>query len=181
MIEHIIIGLTIHEPLTGYDIKKKIETGIGNFVKASHGSLYPALKKLTGKGFLTMEELPQGNRIKKYYQATEAGKEAFLEWLTSPVDPNAVTLNVLSKVFFFNDLPDDQRQQLIQTYELHIQQILDAYKKMEQELTMTKEEEKDYYGTSTLYYGLQATQGMLRWLKYIKGQKPLTEFIKEED
>jgi len=47
--DYVVIGMVLHVPLTGYDNKKLIEKGTGNFVKASHGSLYPALKKLAIK------------------------------------------------------------------------------------------------------------------------------------
>ena len=50
MLDYIILGMVLNEDLTGYDIKKFIENGIGVFYKASYGSLYPALKKLTEKG-----------------------------------------------------------------------------------------------------------------------------------
>ena len=49
MLESILLGMVLEEDLTGYDIKKRIETGIGVFYKASFGSLYPALKKMLMK------------------------------------------------------------------------------------------------------------------------------------
>ena len=64
MFDYITLGMVLREELTGYDIKKKIESGIGNLYKASHGSLYPALNKLTDKGYLVMTEQMQGNRKK---------------------------------------------------------------------------------------------------------------------
>lgn len=39
MLESLILGMVINEDLTGYDIKKLIETSIGTFYKASFGSL----------------------------------------------------------------------------------------------------------------------------------------------
>jgi len=32
-----------------------------------------------------MREQPQGDRMKKYYQATELGKAVFLEWLMAHI------------------------------------------------------------------------------------------------
>ena len=52
MLESIALGMLLEKDLTGYDIKKFIENGIGVFYKASFGSLYPALKRLTEKGYL---------------------------------------------------------------------------------------------------------------------------------
>jgi len=180
MIENVIVGMVLHDSLTGYDIKKEVELSIGNFVKASHGSLYPALKKLAAKSFLTMKEAPQNGRMKKYYQATELGKEAFLDWLVSPLDPNALTTSLLAKVYFFNELSPEVRIEQFQAYEIHIQQILQDLEKLEGQYFSENENEANYYGMSTLYYGLQNAQGVLRWLKHIKKQKPLSEFINRD-
>lgn len=47
MFEFIALGILMDAPLTGYDFKKAMESGIGTFYKASYSSLYPLLKKLT--------------------------------------------------------------------------------------------------------------------------------------
>lgn len=44
MLEYIVLGMVNYEDMTGYDIKKYIESGISVFYKASFGSLYPILK-----------------------------------------------------------------------------------------------------------------------------------------
>jgi DNA-binding PadR family transcriptional regulator len=181
MIDYIIIGMVLHEPLTGYDIKKRIESGIGYFVKASHGSLYPALKKLADKDFLTMNEEPQGERMRKCYQATEIGKAAFLEWLSSPIDSSSITVNLLSKIYFFDELTEDIRHEQLQEYEAHIQQILREYKKLQKQHSDENSENGSYYEWATLYYGLQSAQGMIRWLRCVKEQKSLSELVREDE
>jgi len=173
--------MVLHEPLTGYDIKKRIESGIGYFVKASHGSLYPALKKLADKNFLTMEEKPQGERMRKCYQATEIGKTAFLEWLSSPIDLNSITVNLLSRIYFFDELSEDIRHEKLREYESHIQQILCDYKKLQKQHSEENAKNERYYEWATLYYGIQSAQGMIRWLKCVKEQKSLSEFVGEDE
>jgi len=180
MIDYIILGMVLHKPLTGYDIKKEIETGIGNFYKASYGSLYPALKKLTDKGCLILSEQRQVERLKKYYMATGLGKTAFMEWLCSPIDINAGTASMLAKIFFFGELPRDIRSERLQECECEIQKVLAKHKKIEEQFADSIENDKDYFELSTLYFGLQTAQGLIRWLKHIKEQKPFSTFIKEE-
>ena len=180
MIEYVVTGMVLHKALTGYDIKKEIELGIGNFYKSSNGKLYPTLKKLTEKGYLVLTEQTQVERLKKYYMATERGKGAFLAWLTSPLDKNSLTVSLLTRVFFLGELPKDIRRQKLEEYELAIQKILAAHKKMEEQFANSIQSDRDYFEMATLYYGLQTTQGMIRWLQYIKEEKPLGEFIREE-
>jgi len=181
MTDYIIIGMVLHKPLTGYDIKKGVEMGVGNFVKTiSHGSLYPALRKLAEKEFLTMKEEPENGRMKKYYQATVLGKAEFLKWLSSPVDIKAGSAVMLLRMYFIGELPQEIREQIIDDYEIAIQKMFDDYKKIETQFKSIKND-RDYFEMSTLYYGLQTAQGMLHWLGHIKDQKPFTEFIKEEN
>jgi len=179
MIEYVVLGMVLHEPLTGYDIKKEIEAGIGNFYKASYGSLYPALKKLTDKGYMALTEQTQVGRLKKYYMATDLGKTAFWEWLASPVDVNSGTASMLARIFFFGELPRDIRSQKLQEYECEIEKILAKHKKIEKQFADSIKNDRDYFELSTLYFGLQMAQGMIRWLKHIKEQKPFSAFINE--
>jgi len=181
MIEYVITGMVLHKPLTGYDIKKEIELGIGNFYKSSNGNLYPALKKLTEKGHLILTEQTHVERLKKYYIATESGKAAFLEWLKSPIDKNSLSISLLTRVFFLGELPKDIRSQKLQEYELEMLKILEAHKKIEKQFADSIKSDRDYFELSTLYYGLQTAQGMIRWLKYIKEEKPLSKFTGERN
>ena len=51
-IDLVILGLLSHEDLTGYDIKKQIDSGISFFWKGSFGSIYPALSEMEKSGFV---------------------------------------------------------------------------------------------------------------------------------
>ena len=42
----VILGLLSHEELTGYEIKKRIDTTLKYFWGASYGSIYPTLSDL---------------------------------------------------------------------------------------------------------------------------------------
>ena len=178
MLEYIAMGMVLHEALTGYDIKKEIEAGIGNFYSASHGSLYPALKKLTDKGYLTLTEQPYGNRIKKYYEATESGKAAFLEWLSSPFDPNSRSDSLLARIYFFGELPEDLRERQLREHELFYQQTLRRLQALEESLSVS--DDIDYFEMSTLYLGLGYLQDCIRWLRHIRERKPLSAFLRDD-
>jgi len=180
MIDYIAMGMVFDEALTGYDIKREIEAGIGNFYKASYGNLYPALKKLADKGYLTMTEQLQGNRLKKYYEATALGKTAFLEWLSSPFDLNSSSDSLLARIYFFGVLPEDIRKQQLQAYELYHQQILRKLQALEKRLSASIADDRDYFEMSTLYLGLQHLADSLRWFQHIREKKPLSAFIRTD-
>jgi len=175
MLDYIAMGMVLGEARTGYDIKKEIETGIGFYYKASYGSLYPALKKLTDKEYLTMTEESHGDRVKKYYRATELGKKAFLEWLAAPFDSNFSSGSLLARIYFFDQLPADIRKQQLQEYERHNQQILRKLQAVEK--GCSDQERANYFTMSTLYYGIHFVQSNIRWFQYIQEEKPLSEFM----
>jgi len=180
MLDYIITGMVFDEALTGYDIRREIENGIGNFYKASNGSLYPALKKLAQKGHLSMTEEPHGNRPKKYYQASEEGKQAFLDWLSAPFDLSTSSDSLLARIYFFGLLPEDSRKQQLQTYELYYQQILQKLQTLERQFSASITDDREYFEMSTLYLGLQHIQDSLRWFRYIGAQKPLPAFLRTD-
>lgn len=179
MIDYVILGIVLNDPMTGYDITKYIEISIGNFFKASHGRLYPALKKLTDKGFLTMQEQPQGGRMKKYYKATEGGKAYFLEWLASPTDFRSNSDSLMVKIFFYGELPDDIRSQRLSECALYVQQSLLKLREIEEQFANSIESDRDYFEIATLYYGIQNGLNSLRWLSHIKDKKSFADFLRE--
>ena len=181
MFDCIILGIVLDKSLTGYDIKKEIESKIGNFYKVSHGKLYPTLKKLADKSFLTMNEEMQGGRQKKYYQATESGKTAFFEWLTSPIDLNANAEAQLVQIFFYGKLSKETREKRLQEYEFLIQQQVQQLEAIAKGISSEDMSDEDYFETAILYFGIHSTHNSLRWLKYIKEQKHLSQLLCENE
>lgn len=183
MFDYLVMGMILHEELTGYDIRKRIEMGVGHLYKASPGQLYPALKKLTGKGLLTLREQMQGKRQKKYYQATEAGKAAFLAWLSAPYDPHADADHYLVKIFLLGELPQDLRRQRLGEYEGILRGQLQGLDAIEKQLPTENLSDRNYYEFASFYYGYQTLQIMLRWIGHIRAEKPLSAFLqgKEEE
>ena len=68
-----ILRLVQTQPMWGYRIKKQAEAKFG--VRLRHGTLYPLLKTLEEKSFLTSDKQQQGGRTRKVYTITRKGKE----------------------------------------------------------------------------------------------------------
>jgi transcriptional regulator len=72
-------------PLHGYGIARAIHTASTEALAIEFGSLYPALKRLESKGWITSQwETSEQNRRAKYYRLTPAGrkrlKQEHAEW-----------------------------------------------------------------------------------------------------
>lgn len=181
MLDYIILGMVFDDSLTGYDIKKYIENGIGVFYKASYGSLYPALNKLTKSGYLTMYEEPLGGRKKNYYKITDEGMKIFLEWLSSSMNVLDGTNTHLAKVYFFDKLPTDIRERKLLEYEINNENYLCRLLALERDFDKLENKDCFYYKLSTLYYGICVTQETLCWCRHIRAGKPLSELINKEE
>ncbi len=177
MLEEIILGLLTDRDMTGYDIRGEIEHKLGIFYKPSFGCLYPALKRLAAKGLAECYEKDGDSRNKNYYRITEAGKEAFFSWLVSPVDIYDGANAALTKVYFFDKLPDDVAKRRLLEYEMNNMNYLDKLKTLEKKLTSAKPE-NCYYRLSTLYYGICITEKTIEWCRCIRDGKPLHRLYK---
>lgn len=180
MLESFILGMVLEDALTGYDIKKRIETGIGVFYKASYGSLYPALRRLTEKSFLTTSDEPQGGRQKIFYHITEDGRNQFFGWLSSPTDILEGSNTHLAKVYFFDHLAAEVRDQQLLEYEINNRNYLKKLEELERQYSGMENKECFYYKLSTLYYGISITQKTIQWCRHIRLQMPLPDLIERE-
>ena len=70
-------------PMHGYGIASWIESATGDVLRVEEGSLYPALYRMTRKGWIRGEwGVSENNRRAKFYQLTAEGKRQFREQTT---------------------------------------------------------------------------------------------------
>ena len=62
----VLLGLLRHGPMTGYEIKKRIDVSLRFFWGASYGSIYLTLNALVRDGKLESENRQEGGRRKVY-------------------------------------------------------------------------------------------------------------------
>lgn len=123
---YIILGMLCFEPKSGYGIKKCIEDSTGEFWKVNYGQIYPILKIMLQDGYVVFAEEGNSSDIKKAfrpgkktYRVTQKGKDAFLEWLSLPINFNNPQGNeLLVKLFFGRFIPVDISIQRIKEYKI---------------------------------------------------------------
>ncbi len=74
-LEMLVLRTLSGGPLHGYGVAKAIEAGSDGQLEIEFGSLYPALKRLEAKGWLSSGwEISELNRRAKYYRLTPVGR-----------------------------------------------------------------------------------------------------------
>ncbi len=53
VLEPAILGLLHEAPMHGYELRKRLNLVLGSFRALSYGSLYPCLKSLVARGWIT--------------------------------------------------------------------------------------------------------------------------------
>jgi PadR family transcriptional regulator, regulatory protein AphA len=109
------LGLLMRGPASGYEIKKMVEEGpFCHFLQASFASIYPALTRLTQDGLVTVTFRPQTNRPdKKVYEITAAGRAAFLESISGPLEGDSFRSPWFVAMYFAEELPPARLRELI--------------------------------------------------------------------
>ena len=79
-LDMLILRTLLFGPAHGHQIAKHIQRTTDDLLQVEHGSLYPALHRLEGKGWLASKWEPAGKDLKrefKYYRLTQAGRKQF--------------------------------------------------------------------------------------------------------
>jgi len=75
-LDMLVLRTLIAGPLHGYGISKAIHASSSETLEIEFGSLYPALKRLEIKGWISSKwETSEHNRRAKFYRLTPAGRK----------------------------------------------------------------------------------------------------------
>jgi DNA-binding PadR family transcriptional regulator len=110
----VVLGLLSLGPRSGYDIKAVVDRSTRFFWAASYGQIYPELRRLEREGLIEGEDAPRGERGRRVYKLTKAGREALAEWLLGPTVTIELRDESLLRLFFADALPHEQALLLLE-------------------------------------------------------------------
>ncbi len=108
-LKHILLGM-LHEPASGYDLKKEFGSSLRHFWAAELSQIYPLLRRLEQEGLLTSR--PMGSNKgpqRKLYQRTETGTQALIDWLAEGPRVAEERRHYLAQVFFLDAYQDPHK------------------------------------------------------------------------
>lgn len=123
-LSHALLGFLNLGPMTGYDLKKRLDESTQAFWHAGLNQIYPTLKSLVNMNLVESEvEVREGKPNRRVYRITEDGQAELLDWLAEPVHEVQPRKNVaLLKLFFSGYL---QKNQIL----LHLHTQLDLHQR----------------------------------------------------
>lgn len=159
----VIMGLLSHEEMTGYEIKKRIDTVLKYFWGASYGSIYPTLSDLVDRGLATKREGTENKRNKLIYTITDSGRSYLKEWLALPVTKDELHYETLLKLFFGGEVGSEEILKHIDRFEAKIRQELPILQLCVEQLSHILENDDHKYYYLTAKFGVETYQGYLKW------------------
>lgn len=132
---YVILGLLNEEHLSGYEIKRIIDTRLSFFWSESFGQIYPQLKELEIEGLIVAsDQADENSKASKKYMITEQGKEALQQWLAIPVEKEIIRYEVLLKLYFSDAASSDIMLEHIKEFELNHNKQRKLFDKFEKQL-----------------------------------------------
>lgn len=163
-IDCVILGLLSHEDLTGYEIKKRMDTTLTYFWNASYGSIYPALSDLVERGLAIRREEANKKRNKLIYTITDAGRNYLKNWLSHPAAKDELRYETLLKLFFGNEQGEEQTISHIEAFEAKIKKELPYLLDAEHILKEHENEDPVHkYYLLTVAFGIKTYRAYLEW------------------
>lgn len=118
-IELSLLGFLIEEPAYGYEIYQRLRAsnGLWQVWRMKQSQLYALLKGLEAQGLVDSTFAPQpGRPARKMLTLTDTGRQAFLDWVHSPVERGReMRIEFLAKLYFALQMDVAQVDQLIAT------------------------------------------------------------------
>lgn len=165
----VILGLLSHEELTGYEIKKRMDTALKYFWGASYGSIYPTLSDLVSRGLATKRDDTESKRNKVIYTITDNGRAYLKQWLRLPVEKDELRYETLLKLFFGNEEGELQAISHIEAFQQKIEKELPYLLGSQQVLEKYFDSDKTHkYYLLTVKFGIQTYKAYLEWCEEAK-------------
>jgi DNA-binding PadR family transcriptional regulator len=168
-LDRVILGLLSHENLTGYEIKKRLDTVLKLFWGASYGSIYPTLKLLEDNKLAVKSETAKNGRRKNTYSITDKGRDFLGEWLLLPAEKDEIRYETLLKLFFGGGAEPETAIGHIEAFEKKIKKelpyLISSIDILEK---IAGQDTAHAYYLLTARFGLHAFNAYLEWCEEAK-------------
>lgn len=163
--KYAILGMLSIEPMSGYDIKKEVETSISNFWTESYGQIYPVLRNLIAEKLVTKTvEREPGKPDRHVYALTARGRQELRRWLRTGFAPKIQRDEFLLKLFFGEEIPTKANIAQVEQFRELQRGLLKKYGAVEKQIARDYADNSNLpYWLMTVRYGQHVSRALLQW------------------
>jgi PadR family transcriptional regulator AphA len=159
----VLLGLLTGKPMHGYELHQffAAPSPLGRVWHLGISQMYKLLKELENQRYVEVSIEPQESRPdKKVYHVTASGREAFLEWLQTPISGiRLIRIEFLGKLFLARTLDPEM-----------VERVLDVQLEACRALLVELREEMPHEGFEDLVLSFRKGQieAAMEWLGYCR-------------
>lgn len=129
----VLLGLLMQEPMHGYELHQffTAPSPLGRVWHLGMSQMYKLLRELESLGYVELSIEEQESRPdKKVYRVTPSGREAFVQWLQTPVSGiRLIRIEFLGKLYLARALGPEMVEQVIDVQQEACQALLTELQK----------------------------------------------------
>lgn len=162
---YIVLGLLDHEPMSGYDIKKRVDIIVSQFWSIGYAQIYPTLAALEGEKLVLKAAAAETKGPQRHvYEITEAGRQALRNWLEQPAQKEYTKYEILLKLYFSGGMPAENSIRTIRDFRDRQQRQLEMIRLFKRELEGVLDKDEDHlYYYLTVLFGERVYGAYLDW------------------
>jgi DNA-binding PadR family transcriptional regulator len=168
-LEYALLGLLRQKAQSGYDLRKLFATTPLRHFSDSPGSIYPALRRMQGRKWLSASAADGGARKRQLFRVTAAGERALVEWLSRPITRDDVIWRLNDIVLRFAFLDGNVPRKVTATFLWQFECALESYTRELREYAANfSSEMKSTTGAMAFNNGLEGYEAQLAWARRIQ-------------
>ena len=163
---YLILGMLSIEPnLSGYDIRKAVESSVSYFWRESYGQIYPTLQRLTAEGLISARpSKTKGRRQRQVYLLTARGRACLQEWLAAPYREDPPRSEFLLKLFFGRSVPPEVCRQHVRDFQAKNKHLLATLEELQRQAqTHNAGNPHLTFWMLTLSFGMAQVRASIEW------------------
>lgn len=166
---HVILGLLVKQPMSGYDIKALFKGLSWMTGSPSYGSLYPTLHALREEAMVDVTvQMGEGKPSRKLYTITERGHQALRAWLQKPAAPELSTKDFVRQLIVFENTSKGELRSYLERRREQLTAYLSRTNSVKQHGDIQPESDS---GQRLVYdYGVAMAKAEMSWLNERLGE-----------
>jgi DNA-binding PadR family transcriptional regulator len=165
----VLLGFIAARPRSGYEIKQLVDLSTRFFWAASYGRIYPELKRLEREGLIEGSDASRSGRNRTVYELTTKGREAAVEWISSPPEIYEMRDEGLLKLFFAETLDPARLPEIAREHGARSAAIAAQLSSLKESVAASKDEAPEYTddagSDATLDFGIAINEFVADWFE----------------
>lgn len=165
-LEFALLGLIKQNAQSGYDLRKTFATTPMRHFSDSPGSIYPALRRLQSRKWISSAAEKGNGRKRQVFSITKAGDRAFVDWLSNPITREDVIWGLDQTILRFAFLDGNVERAVTLAFLEQLEHEVDEYvRELKRYATDFGPGIKFTTGALAFECGIQGYEAQLAWAR----------------